>query len=254
MARVDQTNTPAGSLLRFRVPLAGLPADGNVSALVSEILNALNVDAWNDATTYFFGASVTHDGKRWFNLLPRNLNNPPADDSDHWAEIKPGAAVTSQDITDAITAAVANLATENFVTNAIAAAGHASAADLAALTARVAALEQGAPPPTTHSRYAIVRTAADVPTAAEFEASAISSNSQIIQLPAYADQSYIWFAEIYDSLDFIGEAGGQNSRALFSENPTNVGDISGTTYYAYGSVIAVDPVAQAVNWELVRNL
>lgn len=135
-----------------------------------------------------------------------------------------------------------------------AALSSAAAADLVALTARVAALEQGAPPPTTHTRYALLRTAAGTPSADDFEMSTISGTSQIIQIPAFTDASYIWFAEIYDELDFIGEQGGSNARRAFSANPTNLGDINGVTYYAYGSLVAFDANPAAVDWELVRTL
>ena len=100
-----------------------------------------------------------------------------------------------------------------------------------------------------HERYAVWTDSANAPDATTFKAGDTSMTSTI---EVSSGSGYLWFAERYDDLATIREAGSDfNFRETFSDPPTPL-MIDSVQYYAYGSNVVLSPYSAAQEWELFR--
>ena len=105
-----------------------------------------------------------------------------------------------------------------------------------------------------HTRYALLTLTADVPDAAAFLASAITSQTKTIDFPAHDDGMYYHVAEIYDDISDIREEGtAENFRDHWTARadlPER--DLGGETYYIYTTAELQLPAIEAIPIEFYR--
>ena len=107
----------------------------------------------------------------------------------------------------------------------------------------------GTPDPGTYARYALLTATSTVPTAAEFLAGGITSQSSRITVPAYTSMMYLHFWDRNSSLSVIQQVASDfNGRLGFLPDPTEL-TVDGNAGYVYSSRAARFPVGERT-WRL----